>query len=260
MESTVLQLSTVSLMLCGVSLVIAGAVLIRSNGRLSDFLIVMGLLQLPAGTLIGTTLMGLAAVRPGRFDLYVNRFDGLFGYPSNYTAVLLARYHLLRTVSVIDYHFYWVPLFIGLLFLAKIDVDQAWRGLLSCSLAGLTSIPLFMIFPVCGPLYALPNFPVVYTGPVHTQLIHSIPNCVPSVHFTMALFSLWFLRKSRTGIALGSIHTALTALATLGLGLHYIFDLFVAVPYAAAVLTLPSFAKQLYSRKETKRLPKLETV
>jgi hypothetical protein len=47
---------------------------------------------------------------------------------------------------------------------------------------------------------------------------------------------LWLLRHWKAGRIFGAVFLALTILATLGLGEHYIFDLFCAVPYAAIVL------------------------
>jgi membrane-associated phospholipid phosphatase len=67
-----------------------------------------------------------------------------------------------------------------------------------------------------------------------------ILNTTPSGHVAWALLLFWFAyRYCRKSVAVifGAI-LFLTIIATLGLGEHYVIDLIVAVPYAAAIWAL----------------------
>jgi len=59
---------------------------------------------------------------------------------------------------------------------------------------------------------------------------------MPSGHFLGALLMYWFSRQCRWQVHVGfAVFTALTALATVGLGEHYLVDLIAAIPFAAAI-------------------------
>jgi hypothetical protein len=76
--------------------------------------------------------------------------------------------------------------------------------------------------------------------------INALPqlrNCVPSMHNTWAILTVWHLRKyGRAARAVAVLALLVTVLATLGFGYHYVFDVVVAVPFALAMYagTLPS--------------------
>ena len=97
-------------------------------------------------------------------------------------------------------------------------------------------VPLYLLFPVCGPGYAFPALP----GPLlaHPFLLHAAPNGVPSGHTSSALLILALLWPWKWARLFGFLFLGLTVFATLGSGQHYFFDLLCAVPYAAGVLYL----------------------
>jgi membrane-associated phospholipid phosphatase len=100
------------------------------------------------------------------------------------------------------------------------------------------ALPIYLLFPVCGPAFAFPSFPALpLAGLVpHLLAISAAPNGVPSVHMSSALLVLWFLRRWPWGRAIGGVYAALIVLSTLASGQHYLFDLLCAVPYTAAVV------------------------
>ena len=62
-------------------------------------------------------------------------------------------------------------------------------------------------------------------------------NAIPSGHFAWALLAFWFARRyCSPGVGRAfAIYAALTALATLGTGEHWMIDLVLSVPFAAGI-------------------------
>lgn len=84
---------------------------------------------------------------------------------------------------------------------------------------------------VCGAILAFPfylTFPA--EGPAHLGDPSAWRNCMPSMHLTWALLLAFNLRGKPRIVA--GVFAALTALATLATGEHYLPDLIVAVPLA----------------------------
>jgi hypothetical protein len=100
---------------------------------------------------------------------------------------------------------------------------------------------LYFLFPAMGPKYAFHSFPAL-PGPVHSAaaLLHGVPNAMPSLHFGGALLICWLSRPWKWLYRATGVFAALTALATLSLGEHYLIDLVVAVPYALAIFAFSS--------------------
>ena len=73
---------------------------------------------------------------------------------------------------------------------------------------------------------------------MQTIRLDDIPrNAIPSLHSAWALLLFWSVRHCRQWIRhAAAVFLALTLLATLGLGEHYVIDLVVAVPFAAFVM------------------------
>jgi hypothetical protein len=105
----------------------------------------------------------------------------------------------------------------------------------------IAGFSLYFWYPATGPKYAFPSFPVA-PGLVHPAalLIQGVPNAMPSLHFGGALLIFWLSRPWRWLRITSGVYLAMTAVATLGLGEHYLVDLVVAVPYALALLAFIS--------------------
>jgi hypothetical protein len=106
----------------------------------------------------------------------------------------------------------------------------------------LVGFPLYLLFPVVGPVFsfdtAFPYFPPpldkLLPGALHVP--DQPRNCMPSLHTAWALVVWWHTRGLPGWVrALSALFLGLTLLATLGLGLHYAFDLVVGVPFAVTV-------------------------
>jgi hypothetical protein len=116
---------------------------------------------------------------------------------------------------------------------------------------GIAGVFLYNLLPAVGPIYAFGKSFPGSLPPVSGLLIQPIlqvaapRNAMPSVHFACALLIWW----NAAGLARGwrwlaAAFVAITLLATLGFGEHYLVDLVVALPFAVAV---QSFALRVRS-------------
>ena len=107
--------------------------------------------------------------------------------------------------------------------------------------AGVLGFCIFMVVPVAGPLpylgqnlYSVIIFSNLPTTPPD---LSDIPkNCVPSLHTTWATLAFLATRgRSTVARIISGIFLALTLLATIGFGFHYLTDLVVAAPFILIV-------------------------
>ena len=186
--------------------------------------------------LVNSFLGGMTYVSV-RYDLYVSRLDGLLGFqPSAAVA------HFVRAMPP------WFNLVLlltygGMFAFATILVITAqwkkWESpLKALMLNGVLAPVLYLLCPVSGPVYAFPSFPEMPATAAHPIYLSSPPNGMPSVHFATALLIFWFARRSKIGAALAGVLVALTFIATLGSGEHYLADLVMSFPYAWACCKL----------------------
>lgn len=183
---------------------------------------------------------------PRRMDLYVNQFDGLLGFPANRAAEFMHRHIIISALAIGDYFGCVIVIYLAAIAISRLrGYDELIKAIPMVMLSGILAPPIYWFFPVSGPLYGLPNWPAVYTGPAHQINLTAalaIPNGLPSVHFALALIVLYLLRHWRWGIVSGIVHILLTGLATMGLGEHYALDLIAAVPYTYVVIVISQSA------------------
>jgi hypothetical protein len=194
---------------------------------------------IPIGeTLAGLVVYKLAYLRPYKIDLYIYQIDSLFGYPGFYLGQFVNKYRMLKDTLCVVYGFLSSAILITFAwYLCKRSRKEAIAVAGSFTLNLFLAVPFYLCFPTCGPLFAFPTYPAL-PGPIvsHPIILNFPPNCIPSVHTSTALLIFWFLRQWRWGKVFGSAFLLLTILATLGLGLHYFFDILCAIPYAAFMI------------------------
>jgi hypothetical protein len=120
-------------------------------------------------------------------------------------------------------------------------LDLRWQSMT----LGAVGFLLYQICPAAGPIYLFPkDFPSVVP---HLAAIVAAPgvigevprNGMPSLHVAGTMLLFWNVRNRAWWIALAaSIYVMMTAMATLGLGEHYLVDLMVAVPVGLALQAL----------------------
>jgi len=212
--------------------------LVPADRTRTEWMLVMSCLAVPLGGLAHAVANYLSQVRPLKYDEYVYQIDALFGQPSFVLGRWVQAHFALRVLISVSYQL--TPMVIVGVFALYLWGRSKEESLcvLRVFLLNLASAPLFyLLFPVCGPMFAFPGFPYIepHLLAPHTVLLTAAPNAVPSIHMSSALLILWFLRPWRWASALGWLFLALTVLATLAGGEHYLFDLLCAIPYTVAV-------------------------
>ena len=117
-------------------------------------------------------------------------------------------------------------------------LDLRW---LSMTL-GCIGFVLYQFCPAAGPVYlfpkefpgAIPNLAAIIAEP---GFMREVPrNAMPSLHVGWTMLLLWNMRHRAWWMVLPAfLYVTMTAMATLGLGEHYLMDLVVAVPVALAL-------------------------
>lgn len=160
-------------------------------------------------------------------------------------------HHWLQAVCRLGY--FALPLAIGLahFFYAKLRPEKRERFFIMKGFIAIAVIGwlLYLLFPVAGPVYLMPSyFPhaplsVSDTGRLLVQPV-AMPiyirrNAMPSLHMAWALLIFYSMYRFRGWLRWLSVgFVAITVLATLGLGEHYLIDLVVAFPFTLAILGL----------------------
>jgi len=212
--------------------------LVASSRPQAVWLFCASVLVIPCFILSNIVVQTASVIRPLKIDLYVYQIDKLFGEPSFVIGRLVA--HNVSLWILLDFAYNVLPwaiiaTFATYLFLRSYAESLAVLRTFLLNL--VAAVPLYLLFPVCGPIFAFPHYP--FQEPEHLVprmlALTAEPNGVPSVHTSSALFILWYLWPWRLGRCIGIVFLVLTILATLGLGEHYFFDLLCAVPYAIGV-------------------------
>jgi PAP2 superfamily protein len=173
--------------------------------------------------------------------------DAGFGYPQLPLGKLLLWAPILLWICKL---IWWsLPLQMVVVYLAVPEfVRRKYLAAVACT--GCMIMPLYALCPGAGPAYLFQlrdHYPYPWSVPIPLLHPHStfLPaglqlNTTPSGHITWALLFFWFClnySRKRVTVAVGAI-AVLTVIATLGLGEHYVIDLILSVPFAAAVWAL----------------------
>lgn len=183
--------------------------------------------------------------RVGSVDELLWCFDSAFGYPQPLLGRLLVSSPLLFwTCKVV-----WssLPVLFVVMYLA-VPESARRRFVAAVVCTGVLILPLYALCPAAGPVYLFreqypypDGLPIPLLNPQVRTLAEGLPlNTTPSGHMTWTLLLLWFAVKycrKRVAILFAGV-LAGTIVATIGLGEHYVIDLILAFPYAAAVLSL----------------------
>lgn len=174
-------------------------------------------------------------LRTARYDLYIYRIDHILhvGEPGAAMGrVLLNHTSIFWAMSTI----YSLPSVVVLLLLFEYDSKPQFREVLYALLFNFSAAFLvYAAIPVSGPWFAFSSYPLI--PPVvapHVIHLNAPPNAIPSIHMATALLVCWYLRKRPITSILAGLFLILTIVVILASGQHYVFDLILAVPYAAA--------------------------
>jgi len=193
--------------------------------------------------LVGFPLRLTIMLHPKTYDHFLYQFDASLGFqPSFLVGRAFEALPVLRVACGVAYDIILLVIacfYIGQIVAKKrfqVDVVKLFLGTL------FFGTMLYHVCPAAGPVYAFGKaFP--HSEPLSAQVSMQtleIPdgprNAMPSLHLACALLVWWNSRTwRRWGRALAGLFLVLTALATLGLGEHYLIDLVVAVPFTVAM-------------------------
>jgi hypothetical protein len=200
------------------------------------------------GFCLGYYLSLAELLLPRKFDYYLYNFDGSLGFqPSFLAGRLLRGFRPLLWIELMVYNCFGFWFSVVYAAHANTRAKYPVNVVKMLVVNALIGFSLYFICPAMGPKYAFPSFPnfapAIQAAPL---LMKGAPNAIPSLHFSGALLICWFCRPWKWLFRAMSLFTALTALATMGMGEHYLIDLVVAVPYALAIL---AFSSQVPERK-----------
>jgi hypothetical protein len=218
-----------------------------------------------AGSVFGYSAILIAGVlnlttklHPRTYDLYLYAADKGFGLPiAAWTGQFLLHHAILLRTCAFVYES--LPLAISLLYAYQRSGSKplALRVLPAFLGGGVAVYVLYNFLPAAGPVYAFgaafPNHLPALTGLHLISLGDAARNAIPSMHLACALLIFWNSRRlPKWAYAASALYLALTALATVGLGEHYVIDLVPAVPYALMMQAACAPAT-LRSRREWKQ-------
>lgn len=187
---------------------------------------------------------------PMTYDRLLYIFDAKFALangrpPAWIIGNAFADHHWLRLACSYVYNSLPLGLAICLAFQWQDRQKKEWYPLdlrwLSMTL-GCVGFLLYQVCPAAGPVYlfpkefpnAIPNLAAIIAAP---GWLGEVPrNGMPSLHVGWTLLLFWNMRHRTWWVVLAAgAYVTMTALATLGLGEHYLIDLVVAVPVALAL-------------------------
>jgi len=210
---------------------------------------------LMAGGVFGYSALFIAYIlnfttrlHPRTYDLYLYAADAGYGLPIGAWVgkFVGARPLLLHACSLV---YESLPLAVSLLYAYQrsgrkqlpVRVLPAFLG------GGGAAYLLYNFLPATGPHYifgaAFPeHLPSAAEAGLRMVTVgDAARNAVPSMHLACALMIFWACRPLAAWVrAAAAVFLALTILATLGFGEHYVVDLVAAIPYAAALMGICS--------------------
>jgi hypothetical protein len=196
----------------------------------------------------GFSLAVTSLAHPKTYDLFLYAFDEQLGIqPSFLVGRLFGRFGALRQVCYFGYEA--LPLAMAIAFALERSRPRRHASsiILAFAVAAAGGFLLYNLYPAVGPVHVFgaqfPNSPpAAGLPPFRLVAVDAAPrNAMPSVHIAMALLILWNSRRwpGVCRVVAGAL-LAITVLATLGFGEHYLADLFVAVPFALLAQGLAS--------------------
>lgn len=210
-----------------------------ADRRRTEWLFIFSAVLGPISMLLQRVLLELSRLRPMKYDLYIYRFDMPFGQPSFRLGQIVAAHLWSRILVCVSYELFFAAM-LGTLaaYLWLRSETETILVVKAFALNCIAAVGFYLIFPVCGPIHAFSHYPQIPLENItpHLLAVNAAPNGVPSVHTSNALLVLWFLRRWWWGRIAGWVFLALTILATLDSGEHYLFDLLCAVPYSMGIV------------------------
>lgn len=219
----------------------AGWLSAKYRSKKTDAMLLMTLCIVPASLLTITIIKQATIIAPLKYDQFFYLMDLRLGNPAYRLGGYLYAHPLQKGAIEVVYNVLPYELIaVFAMRLWKTTIEDAWQAVYGVFLLYALILPLYLLFPAVGPGIAFAGYPFIQPGIEVAQrmAVYGAPNCMPSGHFAMTLLTIWQVRRWKSGVVLATAFAALTAVATLGLGEHYVIDLIAAVPYTALIAWL----------------------
>ena len=203
-----------------------------------------------AGSVFGYSALFIAFIlnmttglHPQTYDLYLYAADAGFGLPlwAWIGKFVGGSWLLLHSCSLV---YESLPLAVSLLYAYQRSGERVLpvRVLPAFLGGGAAAYLLYNVLPATGPRYVFGQaLPAAVPGLHLVTVGDAARNAVPSMHLACALLILWTCAPLGKWVrAAAALYLALTVLATIGFGEHYVVDLIAAVPYALALAAICS--------------------
>lgn len=230
------------------SLIVGGPALHWADRRRANAAVWAGIF--PIGIAVAIVCRQSAAPRLVSYDLYAAMWDNkLFGPVAFKVGEWFKEHPVIASLHEEVYNGLPFGMAVGL---TLTSMARRWRVVAIFVLSGCIGLILYPMLPIGGPLAAFPNFPTMGKMlPLRPTVLapESELTGFPSLHFAWSLLvaaSIW--RAGTLARVLGILFIVTTAVATLGLGMHWAVDLIAAVPYAGLLWLLVDQSFKLFSR------------
>jgi PAP2 superfamily len=193
------------------------------------------------------------SLNPYTDDAWLYAFDGSLGFQPSFAMarIMLHSIVLARSASLT---YLSLPFAMAVVCAGQIRPAArriSWRMLIVLLLAGVSGWLFYNAVPGTGPVYAFGrDFPwnAIPYKDLSTFALEKMPmpagiprNAMPSLHMGWVVLLFWNSRGlSRALRAALLLYLALTVVATLGTGQHYLIDLIVSLPFVLAVQSAAS--------------------
>jgi len=137
------------------------------------------------------------------------------------------------------------------------DIRIGYRSFVAFLISPVLAAIAYAFVPASGPVYAFVGYPFqkLDLSNLHILMLNARPNCMPSVHMSIALMTMLFLWRWKSGRVIGIANALMTVFATLGLGEHYVIDLIASVPYTIAIVWIVNMVFKVRSVKKLYLVP-----
>lgn len=190
-------------------------------------------------------------LHPKTFDLFLYSFDSSLRVQVSFlVGQFLWRFLWVRAAALAIY--IALPLPLALVYASQLrrEKQKALAVMLAFLATGPLGVFFYNVLPACGPVHlfggAFPMHPLATADAMRLNIVPVLMtgarNAIPSLHMTWVLLVWWNSRGlARWVRAIAALFVALTVLATLGTGEHYLIDLVVAFPFSLMVQALCTY-------------------
>jgi len=129
--------------------------LVSTNRLANEWLLLAAIFVIPGELLAALIALSISKIRPFKFDLYVYQFDAALGNPAFRLGQLAARHLWVANFFIVTYDLICTSMiFTFAVTLAYLTQRDALRVIVAFSLNLFMAVPIYVLFPVCGPSFS----------------------------------------------------------------------------------------------------------